>query len=150
VWLGWCGPPDIAFAQTSYNDLSTAEGWAWSKISKGEWADFNLHCDPQTQQLDPKVDDARWQNDCRKITATFLQDLLTREPSREATPPASVRIKGAGIVKNLDLDLNLENSKLMRSMVIIGSRIEADINLDKAQTDDLILLNLSNNRLFLG
>ena len=142
-WLGRVGSPDIAFAESSYNDLSTAEGWAWSKISKGEWADFNLRCDPQAQQLDPKVDDARWQNDCRKITATFLQDLLTMTPFRESTPFTGVRIKGARIVTDPSNQkyLDLESAKLNRPIAIAGSRIETDINLMEAQTDSPIALN---------
>jgi hypothetical protein len=137
------GSPDIAFAESSYNDLSTAEGWAWSKIRKGEWADFNLRCDPQAQQLDPKVDDARWQNDCRKITATFLQDLLTITPFRESTPFTSVRIIGARIVRSLSDQngLDLENAKLIRPIEIAGSRIEADINQMQVQTASPIAFN---------
>ena len=59
------GPRGLAFAQTPYQDVTTAEGWAWSKISKGEWADFNQRCDPQAQPLNPKTDDVRWENGCR-------------------------------------------------------------------------------------
>ena len=141
-WLG-SGPHGIALAQAPYNDPTTAEGWAWSKISKGEWADFNQHCDPQAPQLDPKVDDVRWQKDCRKITASFLQNLLTRAPWRESIPFAGVRINGALIVSNLadPKDLDLKSAKLKTPIENVNSQIQTDINLMEAQTDDFISIN---------
>jgi hypothetical protein len=143
-WLG-SGSHDLALAQAPSEDVATAEGWARSKISKGEWADFNKRCDPQKPALDAKVDDVRWQNDCRKLTASFLQDLLTQAPSREPIYDAGVRIEGARIVKNLtdSKGLDLENAKLVRSVEINGSRIETSINLDHAQTENFISFDSS-------
>jgi hypothetical protein len=144
-WLGWAESPDIAFAQTSYNDLSTAEGWAWSKISRGEWADFNQRCESKPQRLDAKVEDARWQDDCRKLSVSFLKDLLTKAPWRESTPFAGVRIKGARIATDQTdpADFDLENAKLIRSVQINGSRVDAAINLVHAQTDYFISFDSS-------
>ena len=143
-WLG-SASHDLAFAQSSFEDATTAEGWAWSKISNGEWADFNKRCDPEAPPFDPKVDDVHWQDDCRKLAASFLQDLLTKAPWRESTPFAGVRVKGARIVNNLrdPQDLDLENTKLIRSLEINGSRIEATINLAHVHADSFLSFNSS-------
>jgi hypothetical protein len=61
--------------------------------------------------------------DCRKLSARFLEDLLTRAPWREAVPFAGVWIKGARIVEDVD-----------RSIEIFDSRIEGAINLRYGQT----------------
>lgn len=137
--------PGSAPAQELYRDANTAEGWALPQIERAEMADFNERCN--TPALDPNDDkqDERWRDDCRTLSARFLQDLLARSPWREAIPAAGVQIKGARIVGDFDL----ENVKLIRSISILASRIEGAINLIRARTDSLIWLegSLMNGRL---
>ncbi len=121
-WLG-IGALDVTLARAAYDDVKTAEGWAWSRIEQGEIADFYWHC--STPRLDPKhEEDKRWQDDCLNLPGRFLADLLTRAPWREQVPDKGVRIAGARIVGDIDL----ENAKLVRAIEIYDSRIDGAIN----------------------
>jgi hypothetical protein len=51
-------------------------------------------------------------------------DLLTQAPWREQVPSKGIRIAGARILEDIDL----ENAKLVRAIEIYGSRIDGAIN----------------------
>jgi hypothetical protein len=122
-----------ALAQTPYEDRETPEGWAWARIKDGKQANFNERCG--TPALDPRAEDETgWTNSCRRISATFLVDILTQAPWRSQVPFAGVNIIGTRI----EGDIDFLNAKLDRSLLIEQSRIENDINFDAARTDSVI------------
>jgi uncharacterized protein YjbI with pentapeptide repeats len=130
ICLGIGGP---ALAQVPYHDRETAEGWAWARIKESREANFNERCG--TPALDPRAEDETgWTNSCRRISATFLIDILTQTPLRNEVPFVGVTISGARIEGDIDFQL----AKLDRSLLIAQSRIENDINFDGARTDSLI------------
>jgi hypothetical protein len=82
LWLG-LGLLELALARAAYDGM-TPEEWARSQIMQGKPADFDQRCDPKQPPLDFRHNegDPRWWTECRKLSARFLQKLLTEVPSR--------------------------------------------------------------------
>jgi uncharacterized protein YjbI with pentapeptide repeats len=130
TWVMGLGIGAQALAQSPYDDTQTPEGWAWAQITQGKPADFNGRCG--TPALDPRADDeARWTDNCRRLPAAFLVDVLTHETRRKQVPFAGVKIIGARI----EGDIDLHNANLDRELVVEQTRIENNINLESARTN---------------
>ena len=130
LWLGLCAL-DLALARAANDGRTSAEAWALSQLKQDKLADFNQRCGAEQSPLEPSNEDvSRWWDDCRKLSARFVKDLLTLETA----PSAGVQIEGARITENIDL----ENAKLLRPMVIRKSQIEGEINMLHARTERLI------------
>jgi uncharacterized protein YjbI with pentapeptide repeats len=122
-----------SLAQALYDDLQTPEGWAWARIKQGKEADFNERC--ETPGLSPRSsDESRWTEGCRRISGTFLSDLLTDTSLRNLVPFAGIRIVGARI----ESEINLQNVKFDRALVIEKSLIQGDVNLNAAQAEAIV------------
>jgi hypothetical protein len=114
-------------AQAPYDDLQTPEGWAWERIKEGKEANFNVRCGT------PRLE-TQWADACRRLSASFLVDVLTRAPWRLQVPYAGLAIAGVRI----EGDIDLRNVKLDRALFVARSRIDNQIRLDGAQTDSAI------------
>ena len=127
-----CGAP--AHAQATYDDETTAEGWAWARIRDGKPADFNLRCET-TPALDARAaDEARWTEACRLLPAAFLIDVMTKPAWSDRVPHSGVTIVGARI----DGTVDLAHATLERALIVRRSRIEGTVSLETARTDSAI------------
>jgi hypothetical protein len=154
-----------AAAQVPYNDeltqrqiVTETEGWAWARTQRDEIADLNLRCDPSGKTgLEPHTD-AGWNDDCRKIGAKFIINVLTDPRWRDQIKQHGVHIQGARINNNLDLidaeigaeleikasridgNLDLTGTHFSRSLSLHGTRIRGNFAAPRLRADSSLYL----------
>src|SRR5258707_3984571 len=100
------------------------ERWVWERIAAGEPADFNARDGKFApgKYLDP-TKEQDWDGR-RRLSARFLQTILTQRPFTDAIPDAGVRIIGALVD---DAPLHLEHARLQRLFWLECSLILKDL-----------------------
>ena len=149
------------WAQTSYDDETTAEGWAWSQIRRDSIADFNEKCG---KALDPHVKNTDWDDPCRQIRPQFLVDVLTRPALKDQLPQHGMRLIGAHIEGAIDLadaeisaETRVETSRIAGSLILSdshwarllslqGSTVTGDFIAERMHANSSVLLG--NSALF--
>lgn len=106
-------------------DWTEPEHWVWARILAGESADLNerdRETNPNCEDLLPAVA-ANWADD-RRLSAKFLQTILTNKAFVKRTPHSGVRILGALVD---DAPLDLEHARLHQLFWLEKSRVLVDI-----------------------
>jgi hypothetical protein len=126
--VGLLATSALALTKSAYDSPTTAEGWAWARIKEGKPVDFNQRC--ETPALDARASDEKsektWQELCRRLSASFLVDVLTKTPWREQIPFSGVHIVGARI----EGDMDLVYARIDRTLFVENSRIDNDVKLE--------------------
>jgi uncharacterized protein YjbI with pentapeptide repeats len=118
-------------AQAPYEDMQTPEGWAWVQIKQGKEANFNERCTPVHA---PARNEIHRTDSCRRISGAFIVDVLTHASMRNLVPFAGVRIVGARI----EGDINLQNANFDRVLTVQQSLVENDVILNAARAESAV------------
>src|SRR5689334_6479875 len=110
--------PSLGLAQAKQQ---STEDWAWDRIRAGRIANFNDLCG---KKLDPKEDDVDWNEKCRQLRASFLEDLLVDSKRLDQIRHHQVQLRGARITGKIDLG----GLKISTAVSIVDSRI-SDLDL---------------------
>ena len=130
AWLG--GGCRIGSSQVPAH-WTDAEMWAWKEICEGRSADFNRRLN---EVLEPGNSDhvGRWVDGRRTLSPRFLNTILLFEPFRAATPFAGIRIIGAHIPGDIDLN----EGAIARSFEVRGSLVVGSVFMFRFSTPSII------------
>ena len=105
------------------------EVWAWQEICEGRDADFNRHLDDRLHPAD-ESHAVRWRDGRRTLRPEFLKVVLLHEPFRSAVHFHGVRIVGAYVPG----DVNLDDAVLERFLSFDGSLFEGSVSMRRFST----------------
>jgi hypothetical protein len=116
----------------TYTDLeSEAERLLWDRIESGQ----PLDCRVGGPERDDPVEGGSWGQE-RSLRAELLIELLTIERRPSGQRPRALRLDGARIKGNLDL----EAATLVCPIVLNGCHLEAPLTLDEARAQSIRLV----------
>jgi hypothetical protein len=131
----------LALSSSAQGQGTKAQNYAWAQIRAGQPADFNELCG----LLDPRKKDG-WDNDCRRIPARFLEDVLMNPKRQANTPRRRVLLQGVRIDGTIDLggaDVNSEvliyASRIEGSLIVADSHWTRLLNLDSSVITGAVL-----------
>lgn len=126
------------FAQPWNPGQTESEQWVWSEIRAGQEANLNRRCG--TSDLDPGANgDARWDDGCRAISATFIKKILTSKPWRDELP-RRLSVVGGRVKDPLDLS----DESIGASVVLRNSKFDAPVSFSRAHFAALLDLSGSH------
>ncbi|HEY1797606.1 MAG TPA: hypothetical protein VGG57_15955 [Stellaceae bacterium] len=126
-------------AQSPYDDLSTAAGWAWQQIRNDDVADFAERTPPGKTTpcgaLDPQKENA--DDACHRLPSSFIVDALTDPTLRAQIGRHGFRLRNAIV----DGDIDLEDGEISPEVGFQASRIEGSLQLGDSRWQHLLWLH---------
>lgn len=135
VWISVAAPRS-AFAQEQYDDEATSEGWALRQIENVNEANFDSKC-ATSGENNLSFDGKRADEQCRTLKSSFIVQALTRSSLRTHLSSVGIRIIGARIIGDIDL----ENARIDHALFIDNSIIEGSVDLRHAHTNSELEFN---------
>jgi len=111
------------------------EKWVWEEIRAGREANLDHYCGSIEQPAPADNQDPRWNAECRRISAAFVERALLTEPWGKAIARQGFRVSGANVEGMLDLEdaridsqVSITRSRFNRTLVLADARLERGLN----------------------
>lgn len=125
-------------ASSADPDWSPPEQFVWTQTLSGNTTDFNTKCHATPDPQDGA--EPEWDNKCRMVRGSFIEEILTKSPWRDAVPHQGLLLSGARVTGGL----SLVNAKITPAVAIVNSLIEQDLDLTRAQLMSFFTIEGSN------
>jgi hypothetical protein len=77
------------------------ETWVWNEITAGRTGDLQKRCGVNLDSRD--LNDPRWHDDCRNVSAAFITRALSESRWQQLLPAQGFRILGARVIGSINL-----------------------------------------------